>query len=313
MDTPPLVSIGIPTYNRAGSLARALESVIAQDYPHWEALISDNASSDETKAVCQRFCAQDARIRCVRQPQNRGAQRNFNFVLQQSSRKYFMWLADDDWLCPGFLAQCVAALEQDADCALALGQVNYFQDDHFVYQEPPIALCQVSGSARVLSYYAHVTENGQMYSLMRRSLLVPALMPRSVIGGDWLFVAALVFQGKARTLETTCVNRSLGGTSQDRHRMAASLGFSPMQANHPYLCLAGFAFQEIAWASPAYASLPRLARLRLAWTSAMLIWRRHGLRFYGAALAKSAAPAWLYERLRKAYRKAMRFSPESNG
>jgi len=313
MNTLPLVSIGIPTYNRAGSLARALESVIAQEYPHWEALVSDNASTDETEAVCRRFCAQDARIRCVRQPGNMGAQRNFNFVLQQSDRKYFLWLADDDWLCPRFLSQCIPALEQDADCALALGQVNYYQGDQFMYREFPIALGQASGSERVLSYYAHVTDNGQMYALMRRSLLAPALMPRSVFGSDWLFVAALVFHGKARTLETTCVNRSLDGTSQDRRRMAVSLGFSPMQTNHPYLCLAGFAFQEIAWASPAYVSLSKMARLRLAWTSAMLIWRRYGFRFYGVALAKHAAPAWLYRRLRNAYRKASLFNPESRG
>ncbi len=320
MDTPPLVSIGIPTYNRAGSLTRALESVMAQDYPHWEALISDNASSDETEAICQRFCAQDVRIRFIRQPRNSGAHGNFNFVLQESGSKYFLWLADDDWLCPGFLAQCVAALEQDPDCALALGQVNYFQGDQFVYREPPIVLCQKSGSERVLSYYASVTDNGQMYSLMRRSLLTSALMPRNVIGGDWLFIAALVFQGKARTLETTCVNRSLGGTSQNVRNIGLNLNLSRIQTNHPYLCISGFAFQETAWTSPAYASLNGMARPALAVKIVGLIWRRYGFRVYFhamitavVALAQHAAPAGLYRRLRVLYRKATLLDHEQPG
>lgn len=45
-----LVSIGIPTYNRASTLRRTLESVIAQDYANLEIIISDNASTDETQA-----------------------------------------------------------------------------------------------------------------------------------------------------------------------------------------------------------------------------------------------------------------------
>ncbi len=313
MNTPPLVSIGIPTFNRAGSLARALESVVAQDYSGWEILVSDNASSDETEAVCERFSRQDARIRFVRQPKNMGAQYNFNFVLQQSSRKYFLWLADDDWLCSQFLSRGVDALENDPQCALAVGRVNYFQGNRLAYQEPEIALCQASGSARVLAYYAHVTENGQMYGLMRRSLLAPALLPRNVIGSDWLFVAALLFQGKAADVGATCVNRSLGGTSQDRRRMAVSLGFSRMQASHPYLCIAGFAFQEIAWASPAYTSLGKGARFRLAARSAARVWRRHSFRFYAAALARRAAPTGMYSRLRAAYHRAAHLDPKSGG
>lgn len=312
MDTSPLVSIGLPTYNRAKTLQRTLESVAAQDYPHWEVLISDNASSDETEAVCADFCRQDTRIRCIRQPQNIGAQSNFNFVLQHSSGQYFLWLGDDDWLCPEFLSRCVPALEQDPHCALALGRVHYYQGDHLAFTEPETALCQASGSARVLAYYAHVTENGLMYGLMRRSLLTPALMPRNVIGSDWLFVAALVFQGRVRVQEETCVNRSLGGISRDRRRMAVTLGFSPMQANHPYLCIAGFAFQEIAWASPAYAPLNKRARLRLAARCAALIWRRHSFRFYSAALVKRVAPTGMYNRLRAVYRKAARLDPGGN-
>jgi len=48
----PLVSVGVPTCNRAALLGRALKSLVAQDYPNLEIVVSDNASTDDTTAVC---------------------------------------------------------------------------------------------------------------------------------------------------------------------------------------------------------------------------------------------------------------------
>ncbi len=81
MDSKPLVSIGIPTYNRASVLRRAVESALTQDHTNLELVISDNASTDETEAVCQEFCERDNRVRYIRQKTNRGS--------QQTSLKYY--------------------------------------------------------------------------------------------------------------------------------------------------------------------------------------------------------------------------------
>src|SRR5229473_2324672 len=106
MNSAPLVTIGLPTYNRASELKRAVESVLAQDYSNLELVISDNASTDDTQLVCERFCAQDNRIRYIRQPTNRGAAANFHEVLQRAGGEFFMWLGDDDWLDSSYVAQC---------------------------------------------------------------------------------------------------------------------------------------------------------------------------------------------------------------
>ena len=106
----PLVSIGIPTYNRERLIGRAIESALNQDYPNIEIVISDNASTDATSEVCRRYAQEQPNVRYVRQPRNLGAIRNFDEVLRQSSGQFFMWLGDDDWLDPNYVRLALARL-----------------------------------------------------------------------------------------------------------------------------------------------------------------------------------------------------------
>jgi hypothetical protein len=94
----PHVTIGIPAFNGGPHIADALESARAQDYAPLDILIADDASIDETEAVCRRYAAKDSRIRYIRHPRNIGAVANFRYVLSQSQGKYFTWLAQDDVL-----------------------------------------------------------------------------------------------------------------------------------------------------------------------------------------------------------------------
>ena len=91
----PKVSIGIPTFNRADLLRRSIESALGQDYPNIEVLVSDNASTDETPAICQGL---GDRIKYFRQSINLGPLTNFSKVLEMASGEFFMWLGDDDWI-----------------------------------------------------------------------------------------------------------------------------------------------------------------------------------------------------------------------
>ena len=77
----PLVTIGIPTYNRADSLSEAIHSAINQSYQNIEVIISDNASTDNTKTICTQIESKDNRIKYVRQKKNIGSVNNFNAVL----------------------------------------------------------------------------------------------------------------------------------------------------------------------------------------------------------------------------------------
>jgi len=108
MKPSPLVTIAIPTYNRAGSyLPAALGSALAQSYPRLEVLVADNASSDDTASLFQ--SAADKRLRYLRHPVNIGANPNYNFCLEQARGDYFLLLHDDDMVDHDFVATCMEA------------------------------------------------------------------------------------------------------------------------------------------------------------------------------------------------------------
>jgi FkbM family methyltransferase len=114
----PLVSIGIPTYNRQKFLEEALHSVMNQTYPNLEIILSDNASSDKTQAFCHEMSSKDSRIKYIRQEHNLGAIRNFEQVFQVASGKYFMWVADDDKCEPECIEKLVDYLEANPSVVL---------------------------------------------------------------------------------------------------------------------------------------------------------------------------------------------------
>ena len=115
----PRVSIGMPVYNGARYLEAALESILGQSYRDFEVIVSDNASTDATRAICERYAARDGRVRYVRNLRNLGASWNFNRVFALSRGEYFRQAAHDDVLLPTYLERCVAVLDADRSVVVA--------------------------------------------------------------------------------------------------------------------------------------------------------------------------------------------------
>lgn len=117
--TTPLVSIGIPTYNRAGSYLRyALRSAVNQTYRNIEIIVSDNCSPDNTESVVKAF--DDPRIRYYRQTENIGPVKNRNFCLEQSRGDYFLMLLDDDLIDDDFISTCMNAVRYHTEVGVIL-------------------------------------------------------------------------------------------------------------------------------------------------------------------------------------------------
>ena len=264
-----LVSIGLPTYNRAHVLRRAVESALRQDYPQLELIISDNASTDETEPLCRELARQDERIRYFRQPVNRGATANFNEVLHHARGEFFLWLSDDDWLDAAYVAQCVQVLQAHHDYALVSGTMKYFRGESYSI-EADTDFLQDSAQARVLAYFRQVRYNGVFYGVMRRAAVATVPL-QDVLGTDWFLVAAMAFKGKVRVLPHVFTNRASTGISKNLVELALSYGLPAWQARHPVLVIAANAFKDISLLSPAYNTLGRPARLALAAKAAQTI------------------------------------------
>lgn len=104
------VTVGIPTYNRSGMLRGAMESVLAQTYPDFCLLVSDNASEDDTPDVVRSFG--DERIQYVRAEKNIGPAGNFRRVLELAETEFLLILPDDDVLYPGHLDAAIEVLDR---------------------------------------------------------------------------------------------------------------------------------------------------------------------------------------------------------
>jgi len=275
MNSPdiPLVTVGVPVYNGQDNIEKCLYSVLNQTYHNTQVVISDNASTDDTPKVCERICAEDERVSYVRQPVNLGLTANFNAVFDLAEGDYFIWLGHDDWLSERYIEVCLETLQGNPDVSLVCGRTIYYQDGEESYRGVVVQLPQESPQERVATYYSLVSENGTFYGLMRREQLARVKMI-DVMGGDWLVIAAMAFQGKVATVPSIVLNRGLGGATASYAKMAKTMGLSKFQAVYPHAVTAFRAFKEIAWRDPVY-SLNRIDRVRLAWECQKIIRLRY--------------------------------------
>ncbi len=115
---PPLLTVAIPTYRGAATLAAAIESVLGQTRGDFELLVVDDGSPDDTEAVVARY--DDLRLTYQRNAENLGPEGNWNRCLELARGRYFKLLPHDDVLRADCLARQVAVLEADPREELAL-------------------------------------------------------------------------------------------------------------------------------------------------------------------------------------------------
>ncbi|HLF46080.1 MAG TPA: glycosyltransferase family 2 protein, partial [Chitinophagaceae bacterium] len=95
-------SVIIPTYNRAHLIKETIDSVLRQTHPHFEIIIVDDGSTDDTKQVIENHFGKDARvIYFYKQNEERGAARNFG--LKQAKGDYAVFLDSDDLMLSPYL------------------------------------------------------------------------------------------------------------------------------------------------------------------------------------------------------------------
>jgi glycosyltransferase involved in cell wall biosynthesis len=111
-----LVSIVIPSYNGATFVGEAIESVLAQTYPHIEVMVIDDGSSDNTREICARYPSVAYHYQT-----NQGVSVARNHGLQKSRGTLVAFLDSDDRLLPDAIATNVAYLRSHADAGFVFG------------------------------------------------------------------------------------------------------------------------------------------------------------------------------------------------
>ena len=106
------ISVIIPAWNAAETLATALDSLRAQSFTDWEAIVVDDGSTDETSVVVERYAARDGRIRLVRQ-ENGGLSAARNTGIRHGVHEWLHFLDADDWMAPTAFERFAEVLSVD--------------------------------------------------------------------------------------------------------------------------------------------------------------------------------------------------------
>ena len=119
-----LVSVVIPCHDQAHFLGEAIESVLAQTYPHFEVVVVDDGSTDNTEEVASRYPG----VRCVRQ-ENRGLAAARNTGIRRSNGGHLVFLDADDRLLPGALEAGLRCFRDHPESAFVAGRYRYVAFD----------------------------------------------------------------------------------------------------------------------------------------------------------------------------------------
>ena len=126
----PKVSVIIATFNRESFIAECIESVSKQTFKDWEAIIIDDASTDNTENVVKKYIDADPRIRYYKSQTNQGISRARNKGLKLAKGIYIAALDSDDiWLDEDKLKNQVEFLDTNKDYALIGGGIIYIDKD----------------------------------------------------------------------------------------------------------------------------------------------------------------------------------------
>jgi len=193
----PLLSIGLPVFNGERYLCKALDSLLTQSLSDFELIISDNASTDGTEAICRRYAASEPRIRYHRQSVNIGAGRNYNFVFRKSCGRYFKWAAHDDYQDATCLQACINVLETCPDVVLCHGMLVDIDEAGTILTVHDRGK---RGLAEPVERFWQMVNQGhncaEIFGVIRREVLAKSQLIRDYTDSDRTLLAQLALAGR---------------------------------------------------------------------------------------------------------------------
>ena len=268
-NSKPLVSVGIPAYNRPEGLRRTLESITGQTYKNLEIIVSDNCSPDSNVGrIARDFQKLDKRIQYFRQTENTGPASNFRFVLGKARGEYFMWAADDDFISEDFVWQAIQFFEEHSGYAIVSG-IPFTVTRRGKYRtNNGHSFTGKFGVLRVLQTY-NAKGMVVVYGLVNAAALRRIRLGNR-FAEDRYIVASLAYMGKIKTLETMRLYRTFIGPGRARNvsdmhrRMLESVGIRFRGVALARLMMATNASKDIFVQKEVYRGLSFPAKVLLA-------------------------------------------------
>lgn len=124
----PLVSVLMPAYNAEKYIAEAIESILSQTFTDFELIISDDASTDATWNIIQKYKEKDKRIIINKNKENLYIAENRNLLVKLAKGKYIAWQDADDISLPNRIKNQYELMEKDSSLGIVGGYLQFFDD-----------------------------------------------------------------------------------------------------------------------------------------------------------------------------------------
>ena len=185
MSDQPLVTIGMPVYNGAKYLAKAIEGLSQQTASNVEIIASDDASKDESPAILAEWANADPRVRIERHNENLSTIGNFEWLVREAKGEYFMWAAQDDSWSPNYVEVLRNTLNEMPDADLVAGGNILLTEDWQEFRRIAAPDNRQPSSLFYKQYLLRHARNGWFYGLYRRNVLLEALPLVRAFGHAW--------------------------------------------------------------------------------------------------------------------------------
>lgn len=253
------VTVGLPVFNGAATVARAIASVRAQSYPHWRLVISDNGSTDGSADIARQFAALDDRIEYRRREQTVPAMENFAGLVEGAEDGCFVFVAADDYWAPEFLELAVEALDACPQRSTVIGRVQLgaaaARGAFPIEDSDPVV--------RVRRFLEDPSDNSRFYGVHRSEVLADAfrLLPKRYVHAiDWYVSAFLLRAGMCHVLPRTLIYRDAAPPGRYTRQLRASTA-SGLARHLPLWRLCRLLWQVMP--RELLVSMPALIRLNL--------------------------------------------------
>lgn len=202
------ISIGMPTYNNARTIDRAIQSVLDQSYPNWKLYISDDFSDDATRSIIHNYAKSNPHKIFEVHPSERLYYLNFRHLIHVSEAPFFVWLAGDDWWEPDFLYRCLDELQRHPEAVCCVARCRFHLEDGSSHIDPGARALTSDMPARVSTYFLK-PDQSRMYGIFRRDALKQSFVDKVFHAYDWALCAGTLRLGIHVGIEEVLLHREL--------------------------------------------------------------------------------------------------------
>ncbi len=297
----PLVSVGIPTYNRPAGLLRVVQEIANQTYSNIEIIVSDNYSlGTETEAAVGELMQKDQRITYFKQAKNIGSFNNYKFLVEQAKGEYFMWVCDDDFRHPEYIEACMQKFVSLSHPIL----VNSYSarlnaHGKVILMDRGCTTIGMTVADRYIKYISTIftkqaAVGDVLYGVMKRKILASVMSSQvNIIAWDHVLLAHLALKGGFCTIPRQLMSASGGGMSSTDAQTAKAQLIEGSRSEKMPFWVRELGLQTVIWDS---TDLNWATKLYLSTWSYGFYFLTHGFKMW----VKGVSPA-LFEFLKKKF------------